>query len=84
MNPDNTTETLIRMEGKLDGMDTKLDGFRVDVTKLEHSVYGNGQPGVKQKVIALEAEVRALKWATGLAVGMGGIVTTILGYFFFK
>ena len=84
MNSEELEKALLRIEGKTDLTNQKLDGFRKDITELEHSVYGNGQPGVKQKVIVLETTVSVLKWTTGLAVGVGGIVTTVLGYFFFK
>lgn len=81
MNQEELEKSLLRIEGKTDMTNQKLDSFREDITELKHSVYGNGQPGVKQKVIELETTVRVLKWSTALAVSVGGIVTTILGYF---
>lgn len=81
MSQEGMHETLIRLEEKFDSLMGKLDDFRRDVVDLEHTLYGNGQPGVKQKVIELETTVKVLKWSTALAVSVGGLVTTILGYF---
>ena len=84
MNSEEIEKTLHRIEGKFDLMNQKLDAIQKDTTSLEHSIYGNGQPGVKQKVIELETTVRVLKWSTMLALSIGGVVTTVLGYFLFE
>lgn len=37
---------------------------------LEHSLFGNGNPGVKQKVTTLEADIAWIKRLSGWTFGM--------------
>lgn len=46
------------------------------ISDLEHNLFGNGNPGVKQKVYTLETDIAWIKRISGLTFGM---VASVMG-----
>lgn len=72
MATNNTRDIVLRMEGKLDTALEKLDKHDVDLN-------GNGKPGLKADVKALQDDMGDFKkTASGLAWGLG--IPFVLGF----
>jgi hypothetical protein len=58
-----THDSQIRIEGRLDAMETKLADHH-------STLYGNGQPGLKDRVTRLETKVVVVVSLVGIASGV--------------
>ncbi|MGR3303788.1 MAG: hypothetical protein ACUZ8I_14985 [Candidatus Scalindua sp.] len=70
---DNRGEIIKIGEG-VKAIHNRMDGFQETITKIEHTVHGNSNPGLKTRVAVTESRVKLIGGLLG-AIGLAIILT---------
>jgi len=82
-NPNNS-EMLIKLDIHMNSIEEKFDDLRVTLDQIKKSLFGNGSPGITERVRNIEKRNKftsKILWTT-LTMAFGSLVTVMTKIFF--